>query len=266
MADSRMCSRLFSGSAAMPTRPSRPETAAEIRSRVAPASLPAGGGANERRIESGRPGGAAGRVDRDVHRFAEAADAVAVLAPFGEAVLPGLGRLRGERLRRRALARGFRRVDPGLELRGRQAGESQHQVRNVAFRVDDERRECRRAPLPRGARCRGPSCRCRSCRRRPRASSGRASRTSAGRRRAGPWRRRSRGRGRTRPVFRSRPRRDYTRAGTVLLWPSPCVRTSNLSATNRPGPGATWSWTRRRASPRSWTRCSISTRNPARAR
>jgi hypothetical protein len=55
IAESRMCSRLFSGSAAMPTRPSRPETAAEIRSRVAPASLPAGGGANERRIESGSP-------------------------------------------------------------------------------------------------------------------------------------------------------------------------------------------------------------------
>jgi hypothetical protein len=72
--------------------------------------------------------GAPGRVDRDVDRFAEAADPVAVLAPFGEAVLPGLGRFRGEQFGSRTLARGFGRVDPGLELRGREAGEGQHQV------------------------------------------------------------------------------------------------------------------------------------------
>ena len=58
MFESRMCSRLWSGSASMPRRPSRPEAAALIRLRAAlrrrRASL-AGGASNERRTVSGRP-------------------------------------------------------------------------------------------------------------------------------------------------------------------------------------------------------------------
>ena len=80
------------------------------------------------------------RVDRDVDRLAEAADALAVLAPFGEAVLPGFGGLRSERLGRRPLPAGFGRIDPGLELSGRESRKGQHQVRNVALGVDHERR------------------------------------------------------------------------------------------------------------------------------
>ena len=136
-----MCSRLLSGSAAMPTSPSRPDDrrrdAIARRARVA-----ALGRRRERAQDRQRqPRGAARRVDRDVRRLAEAADALAVLAPLGEPVLPGLGRLRGERLGRRALARRLGRVDPGLELRGAEAGKGQHQVRDVALRVDHERRD-----------------------------------------------------------------------------------------------------------------------------
>ncbi len=55
IADSRMCSRLLSGSAAMPTSPSSPATVAEIRSRVAAGSAAAAGGANERSTDRDRP-------------------------------------------------------------------------------------------------------------------------------------------------------------------------------------------------------------------
>ena len=83
---------------------------------------------------------AAGRVDGDVDGITEAADAVAVFAPFGESVLPGLGGFRRERLWRRGLAAGLRRIDPRLELGGREARKGQHQVCDVALGVDHERR------------------------------------------------------------------------------------------------------------------------------
>ena len=49
------------------------------------------GGANEPSTETGRPGVAARRVDREVGRVAQALDARAVLAPVGEALRPQLG-------------------------------------------------------------------------------------------------------------------------------------------------------------------------------
>ena len=136
-----MCSRLLSGSAEMPTSPSSPDDrgrdALARRARVATL------GRRRERAQDGQrqPRVAARRIDRDVGRLAEAADALAILAPLGEPVLPGLGRLRGQRLDGRALARRFGRVDPGLELRGAEAGKGQHQVRDVALRVDHERRD-----------------------------------------------------------------------------------------------------------------------------
>jgi hypothetical protein len=85
-------------------------------------------------------GRAAGRVDGDVGRGAQARDARGVLARVGEAAAPGLGHLRGLRIRRQPLARGVRLVDPRPELRRRQPGELQCEVPQVALRIDGEGR------------------------------------------------------------------------------------------------------------------------------
>ena len=195
------------GSAAMPTSPSRPATAAEMRSRVA-TRIAAFGRRRERAQDRERQARrAARRVDRDVRRNRGSG---------GCARRPGpIRRVRSSRSRRSSrraplascpCAPASAGIDPRLELGGREAGEGQHQVRDVALGVDHERRDAVERGLLEERDAKARSCRCRSCRRRRRGSSGPASRTSAARRRARPWRRRSRGRGRTRPVFRSRPR------------------------------------------------------------
>jgi hypothetical protein len=86
-------------------------------------------------------GVAARRIDRDVRRFAQAPDAVAVLAPVGQALRPGLGGAGGELGGRRALARGFGGIDPGFELGGRQAGKGEQQVGDVALGIDHDGRD-----------------------------------------------------------------------------------------------------------------------------
>ena len=97
-----MCSRLCSGSASMPSRPSRLVTVVVMRSLQQLAVLedrPAGA-AKDLRIETGMPGAAARGVDDELGRLAQALDALAVLAPVGQALLPQVGLLRGVTPRR----------------------------------------------------------------------------------------------------------------------------------------------------------------------
>ena len=96
--DSRMCSRLRSGSASMPTSASRPETAAAMRSRSASASRrsPRAAAANERR--SGQAAGPR-RCPACRSRHPPASRKRAMRSPSwphsASPLLPGLGRLRG---------------------------------------------------------------------------------------------------------------------------------------------------------------------------
>ncbi len=86
-------------------------------------------------------GAAARRVDGDLGRGLEAGDARAVLVPIGQAGLPAVGFLRSESLGGELPGAGFVGVHPRLELLRRQAGEGQHQVREIALRVDGEHRQ-----------------------------------------------------------------------------------------------------------------------------
>ena len=126
----------------MPTRPSSPATVAPIRSRSAPPSerSSAAGAANDRRTDSGRPAALPGRVDRDIRSIAKALDALAVLIPVGQSLAPGLGGLRGERVRCHAFACGFARIDPRREVFGAQLRKGQQQIAEVAFGVDGDSR------------------------------------------------------------------------------------------------------------------------------
>ena len=84
----------------------------------------------------GQAGTAAGRVDRDVGRVLEALDACAVLAPGGEALAPEIGRGLGVLGDGPSLARRFAGIDPRLEALGREVGEGQHQVAEIALGID----------------------------------------------------------------------------------------------------------------------------------
>ncbi len=138
-----MCSRLWSGSASMPSRASRLVAAVSTRSRKRSASSThLGRRRRERSEDRERPAGvAARREDRDLRGVAQAADALAVLAPRGEPLAPLLGLGRGELVARDPLARGVLLVDPGQEVLRAQLGEGQQQVGEVALGVDDHGRD-----------------------------------------------------------------------------------------------------------------------------
>ena len=80
----------------------------------------------------------AGGVDREVGGGGEAADAVAVLPPLGEAVAPLRGRLLGEGVDGEARALRLGGVDPGAEVRRGEVGELEKEVGEVAFGVDED--------------------------------------------------------------------------------------------------------------------------------
>ena len=82
---------------------------------------------------------AARRVDADFGGVAQPLDARAVLAPIGQPFGPLLGLGGGQLLDRQVLlAGGFLRLDPGEEVLGPQQREGQHEVRQVAFGVDED--------------------------------------------------------------------------------------------------------------------------------
>ncbi len=85
-------------------------------------------------------GRTAGRIDGKFRRGAHVADAIAVLAPSGDAQAPFFRLLRGELIRCQASLAGVVLVDPGPEVRWRQVGERQHQVGHVALGVDHDGR------------------------------------------------------------------------------------------------------------------------------
>ena len=73
--------------------------------------------------------------------WTQARDARGLLLPLGEALAPGVGGLGGEFLDRQAFACGVRRIDPRLEVCGTQFREGEHQVAEVAFGIDADRRD-----------------------------------------------------------------------------------------------------------------------------
>ena len=89
----------------------------------------------------GEPGAAAGRVDRELGRRAQARDALRCLIPLGQALAPPLGLARRELLCVHARAGGFLSVDPGQEVFGGEVGEREQQVGQVALGVDRDHRD-----------------------------------------------------------------------------------------------------------------------------
>ena len=75
-------------------------------------------------------------VDGEVGRGLQPGDAGSVLAPVGQPLLPGLGLLLGEVLRRKAFLGCLLRVHPGQEVLRLEVGEGQHKVAEVPFGVD----------------------------------------------------------------------------------------------------------------------------------
>ena len=125
----------------MPRSPRRLVAVVPIRSRKSSASSRTAARRRGERLDDRhrQPRGAAGRVDDDVGRVAQATDPRAVLAPGRQALPPELGLLRGVRLGRDALAPGVVLVDPRREVLRAEIREGQAEVREVALRVDDER-------------------------------------------------------------------------------------------------------------------------------
>ena len=193
------------GSASMPSRLSRPDTTEPTRSRSAPASASSLGRGRRKGTQhrQRQPGLGAGRVDSHVGGGAQPADAFRRLVPFREAVLPGFGGLGREVGDAHALARGVARVDPRLEVRGREIRKREHQVAEIALGIDADRGHAVDGGFFEQREAQARSCRCPSCRRTPRAWSGPSSRRGPGR----PSRRwrpgRIHGRGRRRLTFRS---------------------------------------------------------------
>jgi hypothetical protein len=83
----------------------------------------------------------AGRVERHLRGVAQAADPVAVLIPGREPGAPPFRLGRGERLAREPLPFGLLRADVRQEVAGREVGEGEQQVREVALRIDHQRRD-----------------------------------------------------------------------------------------------------------------------------
>ena len=96
-------------------------------------------GRGERAEERQRPAGLAARgVDRHLAGVAEAGDALAVLVPVGQPLLPGGGGLGCELLHGEPLTLGVGGVDPGLEVGRGQVGEGEGEVGQVALGVDGQ--------------------------------------------------------------------------------------------------------------------------------
>ena len=87
----------------------------------------------------GQAGLAAGRVDGEVGRVAQALDARAVLAPVGEALAPQLGLRLRVVVGRGARLGGVVLVDPRPEVLRAQGREREQQVGEVALGVDHDR-------------------------------------------------------------------------------------------------------------------------------
>ena len=138
-----MWSRLFTGSASMPSRPRRLVTVVVTRSRNASPSsaAPPLGAASDFEDRHRQAGLAPRRVDDDVGRLAEARNPAAVLAPLGQAVLPQLGLLPRVVFDAHALPPRVLRIDPRREVLGPKLGEGEHEVAEVALRIDDDRRD-----------------------------------------------------------------------------------------------------------------------------
>ena len=137
-----MCSRLFTGSASMPRRPSRLVAVVATRSRIRSLSSTrsAAGAANEFEDRERQAGLRPGRVDGKVGRLLQMTDAIAVLIPLGEALLPGICLRRRPLVWRLVMAARLVLVDPWPELLGRQRGKSQQQIPKIALGIDHQRR------------------------------------------------------------------------------------------------------------------------------
>ena len=92
-------------------------------------------------LENGhRQAGIAARgVDGEVRRLAEPPDALAVLAPGGQALGPGLGLFLRERVGADALPPRVVLVDPGPEIVGAQLGKGEQEIAEIALGVDQQR-------------------------------------------------------------------------------------------------------------------------------
>ncbi len=80
-------------------------------------------------------------VDGEVGGLSKSGDALSGLTPFGQTLTPACRFAFGKRLWRKTLHAGFVDVHPRGKLRCLQIGEGEQQVREVAFRVDDQHRE-----------------------------------------------------------------------------------------------------------------------------
>ena len=203
--DSRTWSRLLIGFASRSSSASSPDTTVAMRSRNAAVSCSssAGGAANERTTDSGRPDFGARRVDREIDGVAE----FARCARASDPTRPGRSsssRLSALRIARRSgPCAAPRRNRPTTGTRPLPGAE--RSAAGCRGRPWDRCRSpgCRRCRPLRAAPGTGRSCRCRSCRRRRRASSGRASRRAADCRTVRASLRRIPDRDRKRRVFRS---------------------------------------------------------------
>ncbi len=92
-------------------------------------------------------GRGARRVDREAHTVVDGLEALGPDAPAGQALPPGRGLLLGELVRGDAGLLGVALVDPGAEVGGRQLGEQQEQVGQIALGVDEQAGHARREAL-----------------------------------------------------------------------------------------------------------------------
>ena len=90
-------------------------------------------------MEIGRPGLAARRVDRELRRRPQPADAFAVLIPGGQALAPQLGLGCGMLVGGQVLAPRVVLVDPRPELLGGELRKGEQQVAHVALGIDHQR-------------------------------------------------------------------------------------------------------------------------------
>ena len=139
--ESRICSRLWTGSAWMPTSASNAVAVALTRSRSNSGSsaMAAPGAANDFIMETGSPAVLPGSVNRKVGRRLQPPDAVRVLPPGRQSVFPQFRLFAGVLLRGDSLAPCVVLVDPGEELLRGQFREGQQQVGDVALGVDHQR-------------------------------------------------------------------------------------------------------------------------------
>ena len=87
-----------------------------------------------------RPGPAARCVDAHGGRALQGRDPVAGLVPLRQALGPHSGLILGQLVGRHAASRGVGGVDPGAEVRRREAGKGQEQIREVALWIDRQHR------------------------------------------------------------------------------------------------------------------------------